>query len=268
MSTRIDSGLRFLEPLGGLLALQSIIPDLLEMATVDALSDSAHDIAAYVDQYNVQEQSPVRHAAELRRGRETPHAMYANIHFFSDQRTRTLAVYPTGPQEAYDLVKNLPGAAEYGYWNNTDRPDHVTEQQWLEREAFWNRVFPNAGPIHVPSISIPHSRASVLSPENHERLLALLPDRKTRAGRAAVNLAAREIPKERIISRIMSMSRDASAPGSPLNALAIAVRPLLTEVTADTLVAENLETSISVERHPELRPLIDAAAAAVDADDN
>lgn len=29
---------------------------------------------------------------------------------------------------------------EYGYWNNTDQPDEVTDQQWREREKAWDKL--------------------------------------------------------------------------------------------------------------------------------
>lgn len=34
---------------------------------------------------------------------------------------------------------------EYAFWNNADEPDHVTWDEWAEREAVWNRVLPPPG---------------------------------------------------------------------------------------------------------------------------
>jgi len=33
---------------------------------------------------------------------------------------------------------------EYGYWNNTDHPEEITEEEWAEREKSWDRAFKNS----------------------------------------------------------------------------------------------------------------------------
>ncbi|QOT19409.1 hypothetical protein [Paenarthrobacter sp. YJN-5] len=45
-----------------------------------------------------------------------------------------------------DAFTEIDGIEEYGYWNNTDDyPDGVTEADWEERKAAWNRVIPRGG---------------------------------------------------------------------------------------------------------------------------
>ncbi len=39
-----------------------------------------------------------------------------------------------------------PLIEEYGYWNNTDRPDHVTGRQWATRRGHWNQVLEHGYP--------------------------------------------------------------------------------------------------------------------------
>lgn len=48
-----------------------------------------------------------------------------------------------------DLVtawESLDEVEEYGYWNNADAPDGVTETDWDERRAAWERVMPGYQP--------------------------------------------------------------------------------------------------------------------------
>ncbi len=44
-----------------------------------------------------------------------------------------------------ELVKTLPGWQDYSYWNNTDRPDHVSAAQWSARRVAWNKALPGTG---------------------------------------------------------------------------------------------------------------------------
>ncbi len=36
---------------------------------------------------------------------------------------------------------DLPDVEEYGYWNNTDRPEEISAQAWRARYAVWNKAF-------------------------------------------------------------------------------------------------------------------------------
>lgn len=47
--------------------------------------------------------------------------------------------------ELRELVTGHPDVEEYGYWNNSDQPDGVTDQEWDERRQAWNRVLPGVG---------------------------------------------------------------------------------------------------------------------------
>lgn len=41
----------------------------------------------------------------------------------------------------YDAWYSLAEVERYGYWNNTDQPDDVSDEEWEERRAAWDRVF-------------------------------------------------------------------------------------------------------------------------------
>jgi hypothetical protein len=39
-----------------------------------------------------------------------------------------------------DALKNLGIVREYGYWNNSDRPEGLTAEQWEERRRAWDKL--------------------------------------------------------------------------------------------------------------------------------
>ena len=51
----------------------------------------------------------------------------------------------------YELIKNKDKfiekyeIEEYGYWNNTDRPEEITIKEWEKRESDWNKALPGPG---------------------------------------------------------------------------------------------------------------------------
>lgn len=66
-----------------------------------------------------------------------------------------LAVFPLGTKTlAYPLADNgallkafnaLPGVREYGYWDNTDKPEDVTDMEWSQRYKDWEEALPGIG---------------------------------------------------------------------------------------------------------------------------
>lgn len=44
-------------------------------------------------------------------------------------------------QNVYDLAwARSKAATEFGYWNNTERPERVTDAEWKLREKLWSRI--------------------------------------------------------------------------------------------------------------------------------
>lgn len=40
----------------------------------------------------------------------------------------------------FNLTKLIPELKAFGYWNNTDPPEEVTEEEWALRRDIWNKV--------------------------------------------------------------------------------------------------------------------------------
>lgn len=52
-------------------------------------------------------------------------------------------------EELYAVLRCQPWWADFGYWNNTDRPDDLTDGDWDHRESVWNAVIPTGVPSHT-----------------------------------------------------------------------------------------------------------------------
>jgi len=60
---------------------------------------------------------------------------------------------PMSFEKMYEKFMKETGFEEYGYWNNTDKPDDVSEDEWDERERVWDEVIDYI-PIKTYGVSI------------------------------------------------------------------------------------------------------------------
>lgn len=54
------------------------------------------------------------------------------------------------------IFSSTEGVEEYGYWNNTDKPENISEKQWRKRQKDWDKVFtrnPLKGCEYIPSLT-------------------------------------------------------------------------------------------------------------------
>jgi len=69
-----------------------------------------------------------------------------------------------------DALKEQHVVTEYGYWNNTDQPDELTEAEWKEREKAWDAF---DIPAHA-GLFFNHPSAFDVSWYNHKHLFSKL----------------------------------------------------------------------------------------------
>lgn len=106
---------------------------------------------------------------------------------------------PTGPLYAQLFVElgqyravfeALPGVEPYGYWNNTDRADGVTDDEWRQRAQRWDRIRDHrAGCTRGLSWTMLGPADALLPPLVAEELLGCLPDNASRARNLAFAVA-------------------------------------------------------------------------------
>jgi hypothetical protein len=56
-------------------------------------------------------------------------------------KTKVLGTFHSRNNETEREFFAKPFVEEYGYWNNTDQPDGVTDKEWKQREKDWDKVF-------------------------------------------------------------------------------------------------------------------------------
>lgn len=71
--------------------------------------------------------------------------LLCKVHLFepvigaNSEKSPAYVINNNEPEYLNNLLK-LPYIKEYGYWNNTDKPDELTEEEWDERRSDWNEV--------------------------------------------------------------------------------------------------------------------------------
>lgn len=61
-------------------------------------------------------------------------------------RDRTLAI-PFGANDLIDALKNTTTVRDYCYWNNSDKLESVSDEEWDERGIAWDVVLPTGLPV-------------------------------------------------------------------------------------------------------------------------
>lgn len=60
-------------------------------------------------------------------------------------RDHILVTVYTETQELTNIWEQTPGVEPYPYWNNTDPPDDMSEEEWDKRRDDWNEALPGIG---------------------------------------------------------------------------------------------------------------------------
>lgn len=63
--------------------------------------------------------------------------------------TEYVYLYPIASydREMLPVLDSIEGVEEYAYWNNTDKPEDLSEAEWEERELAWDLLLPGAGSL-------------------------------------------------------------------------------------------------------------------------
>ena len=143
MSTKIHEGLRIDLPEG-----QSVFDLANQLRTI--ISEEIHKESIRYNAGLIRKRlltaeagsSYLDHLVRVLRKDEDEWGTY-DIGFFlyePDHKEFLLAI-PFGRGSAhYKRALEVPGVSEWGYWDNTDRPDELTEQQWEQRRNDWQVV--------------------------------------------------------------------------------------------------------------------------------
>ena len=67
---------------------------------------------------------------------------------------KILCLVYTTEHRLREIWDSMPGVEEYAYWDNTDRPDELTEGQWRRRAHNWGLALPGYEPSNVYGMTI------------------------------------------------------------------------------------------------------------------
>lgn len=65
---------------------------------------------------------------------------------FIHSSQKILCLLYTEKREFVNIWESQPGVEEYGYWNNSDKPENLSEKDWDKREIDWDEALPGYTP--------------------------------------------------------------------------------------------------------------------------
>ncbi|MDA8344970.1 MAG: hypothetical protein M0Z66_05750 [Thermaerobacter sp.] len=115
-------------------------------------------------------------------------------------------------QEAYRILwRRMPHVQEYAYWNSTDQPSYLTDEQWDRRRRDWDKALGEDGipSLHGFGIDCHH----VYGHPNLEQILQRMPTFQSRVRQSAADNLFREWldGRELTASNIIAMERQFKA---------------------------------------------------------
>jgi hypothetical protein len=131
------------------------------------------------------------------------------VSFMRDEKTANVFAMIYGSRESREFFKNVYSEYEYSYWNNTDHPESLSEDEWDDRNATWDRL------LGYKSPKVSGLMMTVMEPYELEPRLDYfesgksfrLPSMESRIGRLAYNLVAAEfVGPEQDMSKPYDMS--------------------------------------------------------------
>jgi len=102
-------------------------------------------------------------------------------------RGMVLALLHADRNEYRAVFESIPGVAPYPYWNNTDRPNDISDEEWDKRKEDWNIALPGAGVPNENGVLIECPFQFIPKIEEAIQYLPSLTDRARHAAREIVS---------------------------------------------------------------------------------
>lgn len=169
MSIKLYDGLKVRESSMSLFEVVDTVQEAITPVFIEEQKTLvAEEIAAVVDYRHVleeyqQQDTNLFFAAKERWDKEQQrHAPNGALHdplrftiVFGQLADGTTLAYPYFLKASYmDALLATDIFDKYGYWNNTDRPDDVTEEQWDQRISDWESILRDGRMAHLPQWSL------------------------------------------------------------------------------------------------------------------
>jgi hypothetical protein len=125
---------------------------------------------------------------------EPQHEHNLEVAFLKDEKTEHIFALVYGSRETREHFGNEYSGFEYFYWNNTDHPAELSEEEWKERKGTWDRLVGHNSPKVsglIMTVMEPYEIEPRLSYYEAGKLFRL-PDMESRVRVLARNLVAAE----------------------------------------------------------------------------
>ena len=106
-----------------------------------------------------------------------------------------------------EMVSNHPGLEYYGYWNNTDKPEDLTDEQWEQRRTDWDTALGGTGDERPSScgliaelVNVDDVIIDIQINHYYDKVLQKIPALSTRLMKKASSMISTEKWKEGIDS--------------------------------------------------------------------
>lgn len=139
MSTKLYYGLRYVGK-RGMTGLMQELTDMRKKYKEHVIQQLLKVVDGALLQDDMELYNMLYHAThvDMRRGNPLDISCSATVHFARHKGEDYILVYPFGM--AQGLLAKKRNFVPFGYWNNTDGPEEMTDAQWRERELIWDKA--------------------------------------------------------------------------------------------------------------------------------
>jgi len=118
-------------------------------------------------------------------------------------------IYYTEQETLAKILKSNPYVRDFAYWNNTDAPDNVTDEEWNHRKEVWDSILRDTG---IPCLAgasfdvITNGTTELYVKDTKEKILKAIPSKEKRMYDLAHDLYVTELDKKKYESPSQCMN--------------------------------------------------------------
>ena len=114
--------------------------------------------------------------------------------YFFHVKEKLLCMFFAERKEFREIFEGSRGVEEYGYWNNTDRPDGISSREWNQRLSDWKKAIPELSVVTDHGFKISLVGDHALGLVHRKEAIPFVQEK----GRRAEKLAKRLLLNERM----------------------------------------------------------------------
>lgn len=168
--------------------------------------------------------------------------IYFSVFFFPDETT-TLLVPQWSNIEFIDIIDQYGNLIEYGWQNQTDKPDWITTRKWKQREREWKKQIGRLGSLAERGLKLQIIEDHEIDPEPEtiwENVTSL--EGRIHAQAKNIYLTEKYNPNKGA-GQVIGLAQDFDANGDEQKKYKDRIRPYMVEIEKDTEVILRIDLS-------------------------